>query len=102
MTQNREKPASQTGKKADGTAPLGNSQTCPPLKRRKFTLSKVSHVRAELGRLYGEARRGEVDVQDASRLANLLGILHRVIASSDLEERLEAVEQRLKQEEPPK
>ncbi len=101
MTQNREKPALQTGKKADKAAPLGDSQTCPPLKRRKFILSKVSHVRAELGRLYGEARRGEVKVQDASRLANLLGILHKVIASSDLEERLEAVEQRLKQDGTP-
>lgn len=102
MTHNREKNASQTGKNTARPAPLGSSQVSPPLKRRKFTLTKVSHIRAELGRLYGEARRGEVDVQDASRLANLLGILHRVIASSDLEERLEAVEQRLKKEETPK
>lgn len=97
MNQNREKSASQTGKKTTGPVPLGNSQASPPLRPRKIVLTKVSHIRAELGRLYGEARRGEVDVQDASRLANLLGILHRVIASSDLEVRLEAIEQRLTQ-----
>lgn len=87
----------QTDKKAVKTSCGARSQTAPPLRPRKIVLTKVSHIRAELGRLYGEARRGEIDVTDASKLANLLGILHRVIASSDLEARLEAIEQRLAQ-----
>jgi len=87
----------QPDKKAVKTSSGGSSQASPPLRPRKIVLTKVSHIRAELGRLYGEARRREIDVTDASKLANLLGILHRVIASSDLEARLEALERSLEQ-----
>ena len=64
----------------------------PQVKPRKFVLTKVSHVRAELGKLYSEARNKQIDVSDASKLANMLGILHRIIADSDFEERLSKIE----------
>ena len=67
----------------------------PPARHRKFVLTKVSHVRAELGKLYGEARNRQIDVADASKLANMLGILHRIIADTDLEARIDAIEKNL-------
>lgn len=90
-----QKTSPQASKKAAKAAPAKGSQQAPPLKPRKFVLTKVSHVRAELGRLYSEARNGQIDVSDASRLGNLLSILHRVIADSDLEARLAAMEAQL-------
>ncbi|BBA71736.1 hypothetical protein [Geobacter sulfurreducens] len=99
--QNGKKHQPQADKKTVKPSSGGRSEASPPARPRKIVLTKVSHVRAELGRLYGEARRREIDVTAASKLANLLGILHRVIASSDLEERLETIEQRLKKEETP-
>lgn len=70
-------------------------QSPPPVKIRKFVLTKVSHVRAELGKLYSEARNKQLDVSDASKLANMLGILHRIIADSDLETRIAEIEKQL-------
>lgn len=88
-------PPVQAGKKAVKAAPVQEPDKAPRLKPRKFVLTKVQHVRAELGRLYGEARNGQIDIADASRLGNLLSILHRVIADSDLEERIASIEQQL-------
>lgn len=88
-------PPVQAGKKAAKALPVEGSEQHPPQKVRKYVLTKVSHVRAELGRLYADARNGRVDISDASRLGNLLSILHRVIADSGLEERIAAVEAQL-------
>ena len=85
----------QPGKKRRKAANSGQPQAPPPSKPRKFVLTKVSHVRAELGRLYSEARNHQIDVSDASKLANMLGILHRIIADSDLEERIAEIEKQL-------
>ncbi len=93
--QTRSKTPPQASKKASKAAPNGKAQSIPPLKQRKFVLTKVAHVRAELGRLYSEARNGLIDISDASRLGNLLAILHRVISDSDLEARLQAIEEQL-------
>lgn len=92
--------ALQTVKKTSKAAPTGKQQQYPPVKPRKFVLTKVSHVRAELGRLYGEARNGLIDVGDASRLGNLLSILHRVISDSDLEARIQTIEDQLQAKRP--
>jgi hypothetical protein len=67
----------------------------PPSPRRKAFRAKLTTVRevqAQLARLYREARGGVIDVQDASRLANILAILGRMMADSDLEARIEALE----------
>lgn len=87
--------ALQAGKKERNTTTSKQSQSTPPVKPRKFVLTKVSHVRAELGKLYSEARNKQIDVSDASKLANMLGILHRIIADSDLEERIAEIEKQL-------
>lgn len=92
--QTHQKTRSTADKKRLEVATGSQSQDTPP-KLRKFVLTKVSHVRAELGRLYAEARNGLIDISDASRLANMLAILHRIIADSDLEARLTQIEEQL-------
>ncbi|HEX8373586.1 MAG TPA: hypothetical protein VF606_00215 [Geminicoccaceae bacterium] len=52
----------------------------------------MAGVRRELARLYREARAGELDVAAASRLANVLQILGRMIEGSEIEARVEALE----------
>jgi len=59
---------------------------------RRTPLKTAENVRAELARLYREARTGDIEVSDASRLGNLLHILARLIETGDLEKRLEALE----------
>lgn len=64
--------------------------SAPPRVRMKLT--SAEDVRRELARLYREARADRVPVADASRLANILQILGRAIETSDLEQRLAALE----------
>lgn len=59
---------------------------------RRIRLGSMIEVRRELARLYAEARAGEVATQDASRLANMLMILGRLIEGSDFERRLAELE----------
>jgi hypothetical protein len=49
-------------------------------------------VQSQLARLYREARSGSIRVEDASRLANILAILGRMIGDSDLEARIATLE----------
>jgi hypothetical protein len=49
-------------------------------------------VQSQLGRLYREARSGTIKVEDASRLANILAILGRMIGDTDLEARVVELE----------
>ena len=69
-------------------APKANRK--PPAPR----LDSAARVRRELARLYGEARSGALAVGDASKLANVLQILGRMIETGDLEGRLEELERR--------
>lgn len=62
-------------------------------KQRGPRLHDLKTVKRELGCLYREARLGKIDTQDASRLANLLSILARIIQGTDLEARLTALEE---------
>jgi len=57
-------------------------------------LDSAIRVRRELARLYGEARSGALAVGDASKLANVLQILGRMIETGDLEVRLDELERR--------
>ena len=56
-------------------------------------LHDMRSLKRELGHLYREARLGKVDVADASKLANILGILARIIQNSDIEDRVAALEE---------
>ena len=83
---------SQDTSNAWGTA--GNAATPRPAKRKalRAKLTTVRDVQGQLARLYREARSGTIPVEHASRLANVLAILGRMIADSDLEARIAALE----------
>ena len=55
-------------------------------------LTSPGRVASELARLYRKARWGEIDVTEASRLANILAILKSALESTDLEKRLVELE----------
>lgn len=65
-------------------------QATPP--RLRLPLATVGDVRRELARLYREGKAGQRDIQDVSRLANVLQILNRAIEGSEFEQRLEQLE----------
>jgi hypothetical protein len=65
--------------------------TRQPSKRLK--LETAAHVRRELARIYREARCDEISTQTATRLAYLLEVLSRQIERTDLEKRIEALEE---------
>ena len=69
--------------------PIGKV-AAPP--RLRLKLSTVSDVRVELGRLYRSAKVGTIAIPDASKLANILLILSRIIEGSSLEQRVELLE----------
>ena len=62
----------------------------PP--RLRLKLSTVGDVRAELARVYRGAKVGNIAIGDASRLANILFILSRIIEGGDLEKRIQILE----------
>lgn len=90
-----------TNSTADGwqtRIPLDDNRE-PPMPADKKTyakakLSNATEVGKELAKLYREARSGRIDVSDASRLANMLSILARILSDSELEARIEALENR--------
>ena len=55
-------------------------------------LNTVGGVVTELGRIYREARRGELEVGDATRLAMVLREIRCALEASDIEKRIEALE----------
>ena len=60
--------------------------------RLRLKLNSIDDVKAEMARLYREGKAGQRDVQDVSRLANVLALLARMIEGSDLEKRIAALE----------
>jgi hypothetical protein len=64
----------------------------PKLASTRLRLETVSDVKRELKRVYLEARRGELKLEHAGKLAYLLDLTSRLIERSDLERRLEALE----------
>lgn len=65
-----------------------------PPSRLRLKLSTVGDVSRELARLYREAKAGRRDVADASKLANMLSTLGRLIEGAELERRVEELERR--------
>jgi hypothetical protein len=55
-------------------------------------LTTVGQVAAELGRLYRQARRGDVAVADASRLATILAAMRTCLETSEVERRIGEME----------
>jgi hypothetical protein len=71
--------------------PRRASAALPRLPRVR--LDSLDRVRREMAKLYIEGRSGRRDVQDVSRLANVLALIGRVIEGGELEKRIEALEQ---------
>ena len=71
------------------TKPQGGAATPP---RLRLKLTTVADNRRELARVYRGAKSGVIPIADGSRLANILFILTRVIEGSDLEARVEILE----------
>ena len=67
---------------------LNGIDVTPP----RTALTKLEHVRDELARVYRQARTGKIETSDATRLTYILVALTKVIESSDLEKRVEALE----------
>ena len=75
----------------DAFAANGLGEDPPP---RRARLDTMARVRRELARVYREARAGALDVADASKLANILQIMGRMIETSEVEARLDVLERR--------
>src|SRR3954471_7431948 len=69
----------------------GLGEDPPP---RRARLDTMARVRRELARVCREARAGGLDVADASKLANILQVMGRMIETSEVETRLDALERR--------
>ena len=72
----------------------GEVETLPPAKGQRYRckLDTVQDVKREMAKVYREARSGMVDAQDATKLTWCLQAIGKVIESSDLEKRIEALE----------
>jgi hypothetical protein len=79
---------------ADNVTPLTNvGNPTPPAKpMARIRLSTVGDVAKEYRKLYREARAGVISTGEASKLGYLLSALANILATSDLEQRLEKLE----------
>jgi hypothetical protein len=55
-------------------------------------LDSLRGVRRELTKVYRDMRQGKLDTQDGTRLAFVLNVIAKLIETSDLEARIEALE----------
>ncbi|MEQ1528209.1 MAG: hypothetical protein HOO92_04570 [Methylococcaceae bacterium] len=72
----------------------GEVETLPPQKVQRYRckLDTMQDVKREMAKVYREARSGVVDVQDATKLTWCLQAVAKVIETSDLEKRIEVLE----------
>lgn len=73
----------------------GEVETLPPQSGQRYRckLDTMQDVRREMAKVYREARSGLVDVQDATKLTWCLQAVAKVIEGSDLEQRIEKLEE---------
>ncbi|MDR3413287.1 MAG: hypothetical protein P4L87_20430 [Formivibrio sp.] len=64
--------------------------------RSRLRLGTIRECRRELAKLYVDARCGAIETADATRLAYLLTSLANLIRESEMEERIEALETKIK------
>ena len=72
----------------------GELETIPPRrgKRYRCELSTVQDVRREMAKVYRECRSNMMDAQTGTKLVWMLQGLAKVIETSDLEKRIEELE----------
>lgn len=94
MSEESAKPGNWGGSTA--TPPVGKGPNCDKPRKsyrsHRAKLTSVRDVSAELAKLYRESRGGKINVADASRLANILAIVARILSDGELEARIEALE----------
>ena len=71
--------------------PQGQPTARTPTPRR-LCLRDIDAIRREMGRVYRDARRGQIDTSEAARLVYILGELRKAYEASTLERRLAALE----------
>jgi hypothetical protein len=64
----------------------------PPSTLRRNRLDTLAGCRRELAKLYGEAREGQLEVQTATRLASIIGMVARILEGAELEARVVGLE----------
>ena len=64
----------------------------PCARLAKIELHTLDDVRREMGKLYREARNGQIDTRDATRLVYILGEMVKVFAVRELEARVKILE----------
>jgi hypothetical protein len=68
-----------------------------PYPGRRPDLATLSDVRREMGRVYREMRFKKIDTQDGTRLSFVLMQIGKLIQTTELEARVEAMERALGQ-----
>lgn len=89
-------PSNGGSKNLPALANVGNMASPPPPPPAKpmarVRLATVGDVAKEYRKLYREARAGVISTSEASKLGYLLSALANILATSDLETRLESLE----------
>ncbi|MDD2769135.1 MAG: hypothetical protein PHT19_10385 [Methylococcus sp.] len=77
-------------------ATTGEVTDLPPPRGRRYrcTLDSLDDVRREMAKVYRETRSGLIDPGAGTKLCWMLERVGRVIEGSDLERRIEALEER--------
>jgi len=76
--------------------PIGPAPPTPLVIRRR-PLNTIEAVRRQAANLFWDARRGRLTAQEASRLANVLAIIFRMIEGGEMTQRIEALEATIEQ-----
>jgi hypothetical protein len=84
--------ATKRTKKSAGSGDDVGAAATTPAPRLRGALNTIDRVRGELARLYREGKAGTRDVNDVSKLANVLAILGRLIEGAELEARIDRLE----------
>ncbi len=71
--------------------PCGQPAARTPTPKR-ICLRDIDAIRREMGRVYRDARRGQIESSEAARLVYILGELRKTYEASTLERRLAALE----------
>ena len=82
----------------------GSVETLPPQKGKRYRceLDTANDVKREMAKVYREARSGIIGTQDATKLTWCLQAVAKVIETSDIELRIEQLEQQAAKNGKPK
>jgi hypothetical protein len=72
----------------------------PSPRPRRPNLQTLPDVRREMARVYREMRHGRIEAQDGTRLTYVLTQIAKIIQTTELDARIDAVERALKMRSP--